>query len=191
MVFLRPQVKVCMYDLSHGMMAAMSPQLLGKRGRRAHGQAEVGPCSTWANEYSVGYFSQESRVRFSFETAQDNTSQPDTQPHVPRACAAGRQFEGLWHTSVVVYGMEYFFGGGIQEAPPGYVGRRRSLPGFCCTPTFLIAGLFALSYRTTAAGQPLRTLDYGTTEVPREMFEEYLRSLKDRFNVNVSQGQAQ
>lgn len=31
----------------------------------------------------------------------------------------GRQFDGLWHTSVVVYGQEYFFGGGIQEATPG------------------------------------------------------------------------
>ena len=25
----------------------------------------------------------------------------------------GKQIEGLWHTGIVVYGTEYFFGGGI------------------------------------------------------------------------------
>ena len=29
----------------------------------------------------------------------------------------GRQIEGIWHTGIVVYGREYFFGGGIQNLP--------------------------------------------------------------------------
>lgn len=31
----------------------------------------------------------------------------------------GRHIDGIWHTAVVVYGREYFFGGqGIQSCPP-------------------------------------------------------------------------
>lgn len=31
----------------------------------------------------------------------------------------GRQIDGIWHTAVVVYGREYFFGGsGIQAITP-------------------------------------------------------------------------
>lgn len=29
----------------------------------------------------------------------------------------GRQIEGIWHTGIVVYSREYFFGGGIQNLP--------------------------------------------------------------------------
>ncbi|KAI3689652.1 hypothetical protein L2E82_47616 [Cichorium intybus] len=29
----------------------------------------------------------------------------------------GKAIEGIWHTSVVVYGAEYFFGAGIQQIP--------------------------------------------------------------------------
>merc|ERR1719174_2070607 len=31
----------------------------------------------------------------------------------------GQQLEGLWHTSIVVFGREYWFGGSVFEAPPG------------------------------------------------------------------------
>lgn len=32
---------------------------------------------------------------------------------------AGQQLEGIWHTSVVVYGEEFFFGsGGVVSCPP-------------------------------------------------------------------------
>jgi len=30
----------------------------------------------------------------------------------------GKPVEAVYHTSVVVYGLEYFFGGGIQSATP-------------------------------------------------------------------------
>ena len=31
----------------------------------------------------------------------------------------GKQIDGIWHTGIVVYGREYFFGGdGIMNCPP-------------------------------------------------------------------------
>lgn len=30
----------------------------------------------------------------------------------------GKQIEGVWHTSIVVYGTEYFFGGGLCTSEP-------------------------------------------------------------------------
>jgi len=54
---------------------------------------------------------------------------------------------------VVVYGKEYFFGGGIQVAPPG----------------------------TTQAGTPLRKVDVGPTEVPQWLFEQFLDGIRDQY----------
>ena len=31
----------------------------------------------------------------------------------------GKQIDGIWHTGLVVYGKEYFYGGGISWANPG------------------------------------------------------------------------
>lgn len=31
----------------------------------------------------------------------------------------GKVIEGVWHTGIVVYGKEYYFGGGISYDPPG------------------------------------------------------------------------
>lgn len=30
----------------------------------------------------------------------------------------GKQIDGIWHTGIVVYGKEYYFGGGISYDPP-------------------------------------------------------------------------
>jgi hypothetical protein len=30
----------------------------------------------------------------------------------------GRKIDGIWHTGIVVYDREFFFGGGILDAPP-------------------------------------------------------------------------
>lgn len=30
----------------------------------------------------------------------------------------GKTIEGIWHTSVVIYGVEYYFGQGIQQSLP-------------------------------------------------------------------------
>jgi hypothetical protein len=32
----------------------------------------------------------------------------------------GKQIDGIWHTAVVVYGKEYFFGRGIEVLSPGH-----------------------------------------------------------------------
>jgi len=59
----------------------------------------------------------------------------------------GRRIEGVWHTAVVVYGNEYFYGGhGIA----------------CCVPG------------TTQLGQPLKKENLGMTSIPQNVFEEYL-----------------
>ena len=84
------EVTLHMYDLSHGMAASMSQQLLGT--------------------------------------------------HV----------EAVWHTAVVVFGREFYFGGGVQQGLPG----------------------------RTQYGRPFRTLALGRTHVPRDALEEYLAGLR-------------
>lgn len=57
------------------------------------------------------------------------------------------------HTGVVVYGNEYFFGGGIQHLP---VGR-------------------------TPYGTPIRTVELGESHVPKDVFEMYLEEISPRY----------
>ena len=61
----------------------------------------------------------------------------------------------MWHTAIVVYGKEYFFGGsGVQWCSPG----------------------------TTVMGQPLKVEELGETQVTEELFADYLRNQSnDRF----------
>ena len=65
----------------------------------------------------------------------------------------GKQIDGVWHTGLVVYGKEYFFVNGI-----------------CCEE----AGM-------TPFGEPTSCEDLGDTEVPQEMFHDFLLDIKDRF----------
>ncbi|KAH9287800.1 hypothetical protein KI387_031917, partial [Taxus chinensis] len=65
----------------------------------------------------------------------------------------GRVIEGIWHTGVVVYGKEYYFGGGIQHAPAGQ----------------------------TPYGKPHKVVELGVTYIPMEMFEEYLQEISPRY----------
>ncbi|RKP26690.1 PPPDE putative peptidase domain-containing protein [Syncephalis pseudoplumigaleata] len=58
------------------------------------------------------------------------------------------------HTSVVVYGQEYYFGQGIQVDRPG----------------------------TTVHGNPLRVIDMGVTFLPQEIFVEFLENIRERFS---------
>ncbi|XP_013886840.1 desumoylating isopeptidase 1 [Austrofundulus limnaeus] len=74
----------------------------------------------------------------------------------------GKQVDGIWHTGVVVHGLEFFFGGaGINNCAPG----------------------------GTILGQPDLVVDMGSTEVPEDIFTEYLTSLSestysgDKYNV--------
>lgn len=64
----------------------------------------------------------------------------------------GRQIEGIWHTAVVVYGREYFFGSqGITSCAPG----------------------------TTVLGQPGRKEVIGQTFIPPSVFTDYVRGLAE------------
>jgi len=69
----------------------------------------------------------------------------------------GKAIEAIWHTGVVVYGNEYYFGGGIQHAPSG----------------------------ATPYGPPMRVLDLGVTHVPKELFEEYLQEIGPRYTAEA------
>uniref|UniRef100_A0A914XQC9 PPPDE domain-containing protein n=1 Tax=Plectus sambesii TaxID=2011161 RepID=A0A914XQC9_9BILA len=67
----------------------------------------------------------------------------------------GIEVEGVWHTGIVAYNQEYFFGShGISSVLPGGV-----------------------------IGQPTEIVDIGETEIPIELFEEFLLELaNDRFH---------
>ena len=66
----------------------------------------------------------------------------------------GRQIDGIWHTSIVAWNREYFFGQGISVVHPG----------------------------TSHHGAPLETYDLGTTAIDADTFEQLLlQDLKDRF----------
>ncbi|XWS31293.1 hypothetical protein CRYUN_Cryun23aG0064700 [Craigia yunnanensis] len=69
----------------------------------------------------------------------------------------GKVIEGIWHTGVVVYGNEYYFGGGIQHAPVG----------------------------TTPYGKPIRVIDLGVTHVPKDVFEMYLQEISPRYRAET------
>ena len=65
----------------------------------------------------------------------------------------GQQVDAVQHSSLIVYGREYYFGGGIVNDPP----------------------------RQTPFGKPIEEIDMGETEIPKEVFEEYLASLGPKY----------
>lgn len=65
----------------------------------------------------------------------------------------GKVIDGVWHTGVVVYGNEYYFGGGIQHVPAG----------------------------KSPYGTPVRVVDLGTTHLPKDVFESYLQEISHRY----------
>lgn len=69
----------------------------------------------------------------------------------------GKAIEGIWHTGVVVYGTEYYFGGGIQHVQAG----------------------------TAPYGTPLRVIDLGVTHVPKDVFEMYLQEISPRYTAQT------
>lgn len=64
-----------------------------------------------------------------------------------------KQIDGIWHTSVVVYGKEFYFSGGICFDNP----------------------------KTTAFGQPVKEIKFGETEISPNDFHIYLQSIKNQF----------
>ncbi|KAF5741259.1 putative PPPDE thiol peptidase family protein [Tripterygium wilfordii] len=69
----------------------------------------------------------------------------------------GKVIEGIWHTGIVVYGNEYYFGGGISHDPAG----------------------------TTPYGIPIKVVDLGVTHVPRDVFEMYLNDISPRYTAET------
>uniref|UniRef100_A0A1L8E5S5 Putative muscle system process n=1 Tax=Nyssomyia neivai TaxID=330878 RepID=A0A1L8E5S5_9DIPT len=64
----------------------------------------------------------------------------------------GRHIEGVWHTGVVVFGREFFFGSqGIQSCPPG----------------------------GTVLGAPHKVEKIGETFIPFQVFKDYVRGLAE------------
>ena len=67
----------------------------------------------------------------------------------------GRQIDGLWHTGIVVYGKEYFYGGGVQ---------------------------YELSEKVhEMIGVPEETQILGHTELPKELFHDFLFGIREKY----------
>jgi thiol-disulfide isomerase/thioredoxin len=65
----------------------------------------------------------------------------------------GKQIDGIWHTGIVVYGKEFYYGGGISKDPPS----------------------------KTPYGTPMRSITLGETEIPEELFLEFLQEISYKF----------
>lgn len=68
----------------------------------------------------------------------------------------GKQIEGIWHTGIVVFDREYYFGGGICSDPPGQ----------------------------TPYGSPQSVEQLGTTEKTQDEFLVFLSSVSSQFSMN-------
>ena len=66
----------------------------------------------------------------------------------------GRTIEGIWHSGIVAFNNEYFFGDGIWNMPPG----------------------------STPFGVPTKKILLGETEIDQTLFHEFLSDIKDRFS---------
>lgn len=62
----------------------------------------------------------------------------------------GKQIDGIWHTAVVVHSKEYCFGQGIEVMLPGH----------------------------TRYGTPVDEIDMGLTEIPLDIFDEYIDTMR-------------
>lgn len=70
----------------------------------------------------------------------------------------GTQIDAVYHTAVVVGGIEYFFGAGIQQTRPGM----------------------------THHGQPMEIIPMGTTELDMDTVRDYMQSLRSVYTPEVS-----
>lgn len=72
----------------------------------------------------------------------------------------GQQIEGIWHTGVLVFDIEYYFGGGIQAQQAGMFARQHQMP-------------------------PTRILDVGVTSKTKNDLQAFLLSIHNRFNAST------
>lgn len=84
----------------------------------------------------------------------------DLSQGMARAMSAqllGKQLDGIWHTGIVCFGQEFYFGGGIQCGRPG----------------------------GTHFGRPVQVIEMGETFVPRDLFDEFLVDISPRFTMHT------
>jgi len=67
----------------------------------------------------------------------------------------GKQIDGIWHTGLVVYSQEFYFGGGICKGPPGM----------------------------TPYGKPVQTIELGKTSIPQSVFLDFLNDISPGFTI--------
>jgi hypothetical protein len=65
--------------------------------------------------------------------------------------------DAIYHTSVVIFEREFFYGQGIMSAIPG----------------------------TTQHGQPIERVDMGTTEIPQEVFMEFMDNMRETYTADA------
>ncbi|XP_070161103.1 uncharacterized protein [Polyergus mexicanus] len=83
----------------------------------------------------------------------------------------GRQLDGIWHTAIVAYGREYFFGpAGINSVRPS---RRWSSSRHVRYSSRMLSFLFG----STELGEPQRIEKLGETYLPYTVFLEYINGL--------------
>ena len=70
----------------------------------------------------------------------------------------GIQIDAVYHTSIVLDGIEYYYGQGVQTCRAG----------------------------TTHHGRPMEVIKLGQTALPMEVVLEYLESLKEIYTAEVS-----
>lgn len=68
----------------------------------------------------------------------------------------GIPIEGIWHTSVVVHGKEYYFGQGIFQSDPG----------------------------STHHGLPHKVIDMGKTYIPSDVLAEFIDGSREDYTAN-------
>ncbi|KAJ7644245.1 PPPDE putative peptidase domain-containing protein [Roridomyces roridus] len=68
----------------------------------------------------------------------------------------GRQIDGIWHTSIVVFGKEIFYGQGIAQSQPG----------------------------KSHHGTPLQIVDLGETSIDQDTWEEYLEEMREHYTAD-------
>lgn len=69
----------------------------------------------------------------------------------------GMNVQGIWHTGIVAYGKEFYFGAGITADSPG------------CTPF----------------GKPIEVLEIGTTTVPLRLLSRFLDALQAKYTADT------
>ncbi|CAM9440026.1 unnamed protein product [Ascophyllum nodosum] len=73
----------------------------------------------------------------------------------------GKQIDGIWHTGIIVYGKEYFFGGGLQSMS------------------------HEVFVQMHGGARPTEYIDLGATDIPQDAFEDWNRQIDPQFTAQT------